>query len=164
MVTLAAFNAEDADQAARRLRPCLDVERWVTALVRARPYADLSALRRAARDAAGPFTDDELEQALSHHPRIGDQAAGAGAEATFSRGEQGGLSLDDQLRARLREENLRYEERFDRVFLIRAAGRSTEEILAELERRLGNSDAAERDETAQQLREIAVLRLEEVLT
>ena len=62
--------------------------------------------------------------------------------------------------AELAAGNVAYEQRFDRVFLIRAAGRSADEILAELERRLENDDAAERDETVRQLREIAVLRLE----
>lgn len=164
MVSLATFNAEDDAEAARQLRPCLDVDRWVDALVSQRPYADLATLHETARQVADPFTDDELEQALSHHPRIGDRAGGTGAEATFSRGEQAALSLDDQIQERLRSQNVAYEQRFGRVFLIRAAGRSSEEILAELERRLDNSDAAERDETAQQLREIAVLRLEEVIS
>jgi multidrug resistance efflux pump len=51
---------------------------------------------------------------------------------------------------------------FDRVFLIRAAGRDSHEILAELERRLGNDDAAERAETVRQLGEIMLLRLRQV--
>ena len=46
------------------------------------------------------------------------------------------------------------------MFLIRAAGRSGDEILAELERRLGNTPEAERDETVDNLRQIALLRLE----
>jgi 5-hydroxyisourate hydrolase len=45
------------------------------------------------------------------------------------------------------------------VFLIRAAGRSSRQILDELRRRLGNSDEAERREVAGQLGEIALLRL-----
>ena len=62
------------------------------------------------------------------------------------------------------EGNRAYEERFDRVFLIRAAGRDGDEILAELERRLGNDDATERAETVDQLLQIALLRLEQVLS
>ena len=58
--------------------------------------------------------------------------------------------------------NAAYEARFDRVFLIRAAGRSAPEILAELDRRLGNDDDTEREETVTQLREIALLRLRQV--
>lgn len=164
MVSLTTFNAETADEATRQLRPCLDVDRWIDAVVRGRPYPDLAAAQATARSAAEPFTDAELDQALSHHPRIGDRADGDGSEATLSRGEQSGLGLDDEVRARLRQQNLRYEERFGQVFLIRAAGRSSEEILAELDRRLDNFDATERREMAEQLREIAVLRLEEVIS
>ena len=58
-------------------------------------------------------------------------------EGSFSRAEQSGVGSDDaDLADRLRNGNRDYEKRFDRVFLIRAAGRSGEQILAELERRL----------------------------
>ncbi|MBJ7358510.1 MAG: OHCU decarboxylase, partial [Nocardioides sp.] len=49
------------------------------------------------------------------------------------------------------------------VFLIRAAGRDAEEILAELDRRLQNDDDTERDETVDNLRQIMLLRLEAAL-
>ena len=55
--------------------------------------------------------------------------------------------------------NRAYEERFGRIFLIRAAGRSRPEILAELHRRLALTDDAEAAEVADQLRQIALLRL-----
>ena len=41
-----------------------------------------------------------------------------------------------------------------------AAGRDADEILAELDRRLQNDDATERAETVDNLRQIALLRLE----
>jgi len=59
--------------------------------------------------------------------------------------------------------NREYEQRFDRVFLVRAARRSSSEILAELRRRLDNDDDTERAETAAALREIALLRLKDVM-
>jgi hydroxyisourate hydrolase len=46
------------------------------------------------------------------------------------------------------------------VFLIRAAGRSSREILDELHRRLATSDEAESREVGEQLGEIALLRLD----
>jgi 2-oxo-4-hydroxy-4-carboxy-5-ureidoimidazoline decarboxylase len=64
----------------------------------------------------------------------------------------------------LAEGNAAYEKRFDRVFLIRAAGRSADEILQELRRRLRNDDETEREETVTQLREIALLRLRQVVS
>jgi 2-oxo-4-hydroxy-4-carboxy-5-ureidoimidazoline decarboxylase len=47
--------------------------------------------------------------------------------------------------------------------LIRAAGRSSEEILAELEDRLDNTPETEKLIMADQLRQIALLRLEGIL-
>jgi 2-oxo-4-hydroxy-4-carboxy-5-ureidoimidazoline decarboxylase len=76
----------------------------------------------------------------------------------MSRSEQSGVEAADA--ARLRSGNAAYEARFGHVFLVRAAGRSSGEILAELERRLVNDEAAERAETVTALRDIALLRLE----
>ena len=59
----------------------------------------------------------------------------------------------------LAEGNRAYEERFGRVFLIRAAGRSAAEILDALTERLAHTPAEEEPVVAEQLREIAVLRL-----
>ena len=162
MSDLAAFNALPDAELRARLAGCLDVPRWVDAVVAGRPYADLDALRAVAGDAAD-LDDDELEAALARHPRIGERA-GAGHDAASSAREQSGVDRSDaDAAARLVAGNRAYEERFDRVFLIRAAGRDAAGILAELERRLGNDDVTERAETVHQLREIALLRLEQVV-
>ena len=153
------FNAMASHDAAELVRPCLDIPRWVDAVTGGRPYADAEAVLAGAEQAADPFTTAEVDQALAHHPRIGERAAGASAEAALSRGEQSGLRTDDDIAARLLEGNRRYEQRFGRVFLIRAAGRTSEEILHQLTARLGNDDDTEREVVADQLRQIAVLRL-----
>ena len=62
--------------------------------------------------------------------------------------------------ARRREKARLFGRAFRRLFLLRAAGRSPEEMLAELTRRLGNDDEAEAAEALDQLRQIALLRLE----
>ncbi len=61
------------------------------------------------------------------------------------------------------EANRRYEERFDRIYLVRAAGRSAAEMLELLEQRLTHDDATELAVTKQQLTEIAMLRLEDLV-
>lgn len=159
-MSLEDFNALPEQEAADRLRTCLDVRRWVDTVLEGRPYADRDALLAVARNAAADLTDDELEAALARHPRIGERA-GDGHDAAFSSREQAGVEASDA--ERLAEANRAYEARFDRVFLIRAAGRSSAEIIAECERRLGNGDDAERRETVDQLGQIALLRLEQVV-
>lgn len=157
MVDVTVFNSLPADDAETLVFGWLGVTRWVDDVVRGRPYADASALAKQARAGALELTDEELAAALSRHPRIGERSDGSDAEAGYSRAEQAGVEATDE--QRLREGNAAYEARFGRVFLIRAAGRSSAEILAELERRLGNDDVAERAETVTALREIALLRL-----
>ena len=101
-----------------------------------------------------------------HHgdPAVSAQATAGAAEAAHSSREQAGLgALDGDVQERLAAGNAAYEERFDRVFLIRAAGRSPEEILAELQRRMANTDTDELAEVGEQLIQIAALRLEGIL-
>ena len=161
------FNGLSVDAARAGVDGCLGVRRWVDEVVEARPYVDLADLLTHAKASAENLTDDELVVALSRHPRIGEQLQvdpAASAETEFSHSEQAGLDRDVDTSERLRLGNTRYEERFDRVFLVRAAGRASEEILSELERRLANDDETERREVVAALRDIAILRLQHVVS
>ncbi len=141
------------------LLACLRVERWASEMARLE-FDSMLEIERAAVSIATPLSVAEIDEALAAHPRIGEKAAGDDAEAQFSAAEQQDSASDDEaLAAHLADLNALYEKRFGRVFLIRAAGRSREEIVAELERRLGNDDTAELAEIADQLRGIALLRL-----
>ena len=83
------------------------------------------------------------------------------AHAALARQEQSAVDSDNERLAQaLREGNARYEARFGRVFLIRAKGRSGEEILQALTRRLQHTADEEVAEALAQLREITMLRLE----
>ncbi len=154
------FNGADAADARAVVAVWAAIPVWVEAIVAARPYSSVDALAEAAAMLAASWGRADLDAALAHHPRIGEKPAGSGAEAAASRSEQAGMadaaaSVTDRIAAG----NRAYEERFGRVFLIRAAGRSPEEMLAELERRLGNDDESEVAEACDQLAQIAMLRL-----
>jgi len=161
-VGVADFNVLPADAATVLVSGCLGVPRWVDEVVDGRPYPDAATLVTQAHDASLVLSDDELAAALSRHPRIGERRETEDDEARFSRAEQAGVAASDD--DALREANAAYEARFGHVFLVRAAGRSSAEILSELERRLGNDAATEREETVTALREIALLRLEQVVS
>ena len=152
---LAEFNSADPAGAQAILRPCINISRWVEAVAAARPYAGRDELLEFAAGAANPFTAAEVEAAMAHHPRIGERPTAASTEASMSRSEQAGVDPADAAV---------YEEKFGRVFLVRAAGRTAPEILAALNQRLTNSPEEEDSIVAQQLREIAVLRLEGLIT
>jgi 2-oxo-4-hydroxy-4-carboxy-5-ureidoimidazoline decarboxylase len=164
---LGEFNRLEASEAQAQIDRCLGVRRWVDEVVEERPYADLAGLTRQAKASAENLDDAELAAALTRHPRIGETPETSSAdehEASFSRAEQSGVGADDvDLADRLQIGNRDYEKRFDRVFIVRAAGRSGEQILAELDRRLRNDDETERRETVDALRDIAVLRLQQLV-
>lgn len=160
---LSLFNKLPQAEAGQYVRPCVDIDIWVDAIVAGRPYDSIEAAVTTANTAAAAWTAADLEQALAQHPRIGEHAAGASQEAQFSRREQEGTGINSVTASQLLAGNRQYEERFGRVFLIRAAGRSAAEILAELQRRLANTPDAEAAEVADQLGQIAALRLKGLL-
>lgn len=149
------------ENAAAVVRPCADIPAWIDEIVAARPYGDLGELIDVADVAAQGWSEDEVDDALAQHPRIGERAAGDTEEAALSRNEQPSITSDA---AAIRSGNEAYEKRFGRVFLIRAAGRSSSEVLDQLTARLDNDPEAETAVVAGQLREIALLRLEGMFT
>ena len=145
------------------LGAALSVERWVDEVAAAAPFASTAALLSIAHDAATPLSPAEIDEAIAHHPRIGEKAVGEGTAQSFSASEQASSASDDtELALKLAEGNVLYEQRFGRVFLIRAAGRSRLEILAELTRRLSLDESEELAIVGEQLRDIAILRLEKL--
>ena len=162
---LRALNDLPDDEAERFLRACCASSSWVARVLAGRPYATGEQLLETVDRASRELSAEDLDEALSAHPRIGERAEGDSAEAKLSRSEQASVSdAGAATRERLRERNLAYEARFDRVFLVRAAGRTPDEMLAELERRLGNDPEAEQQEVLEQLRQITRLRLEGLLS
>lgn len=157
------FNALPDDQVGAALRACAGIDSWVHVVAVGRPYDDAAQALATARAHAATWTPAEVEGALTDHPRIGERPTGTGAVAAHSRSEQGGVDhADAALAERLRAGNLAYEERFGRIYLVRAKGRSGAELLALLEERLGNDPADELVVTKQQLGEIALLRMEDL--
>lgn len=163
-MTIDEFNAQHPSDAADTVSVWAAIPAWVDAVVAARPYASVDEAYGIADTAASAWTAADLDAALAHHPRIGAKVAGGGAEASASRREQSAMSTaSEATAAAMAAANAAYEARFDRVFLIRAAGRTADEMLAEAQRRVGNDPDAETAEALEQLRQIALLRLRTTL-
>jgi 2-oxo-4-hydroxy-4-carboxy-5-ureidoimidazoline decarboxylase len=164
IVDLEEFNSTPADRLRPALAACCDVPRWVDAILAKRPYGDRAALTALADQALRELDDDEVDQALQAHPRIGDRPQGATTEAAWSRSEQSGVDDRPDVRQALADGNRQYEDRFGRVFLICATGLSAEQMLSSLQARLTHDDATEASVVHEELRKIALLRLTKVVT
>lgn len=151
---LSAFNTAPAEEARMHLAPVLELSSWVAAVVAARPYQNLEDL--LARAESIPWTDDELRTAVTGRPRLGGPVPGSNS---YSPVEQANALSDKESRVHIVSLAADYEDRFGITFLIRAAGRSSAEVLHELTRRLGNRPEVELIETARELRDITRLRL-----
>ena len=158
---LARFNSLSSTDAAAGLYSCFAHRGWADRVAAGRPYGSREALNAAAERAWAELRPQDWLEAFRAHPRIGERG---GHSPEVSEREQRGVTLAsrDTLEA-LARENQRYEERFGHVFLIAAAGRSADEILAELRRRVDNDPAGELAEAASEQRRITRLRIEMML-
>lgn len=160
---LVEFNAAPDEELTHVLRACCDVPQWAAAVRGGRPYSDVADLLAVADQASRALTDADVNHALAAHPRIGERAQGDGKEATWSRREQQGVERSDRTATELLDGNRAYEDRFGRVFLICASGKSGDQILAALRARLDNDEETEAAVVADELRQIALLRLRDVV-
>ena len=158
-MSLDDINHGPRDQVRQALLACADVPRWADAICDGRPFTDEASLMEHADLHARAFTDDELVRALAAHPRIGDRARGRSTQAAWSRQEQAGVQPDDELV----EVNTAYEARFGRVFLICATGLTAGDVVAAARARLTNDEATETAVAKEELRKIALLRLQKEL-
>jgi 2-oxo-4-hydroxy-4-carboxy-5-ureidoimidazoline decarboxylase len=160
---LAHWNAMEDAQAAAAVLPCCGSTRWAALLAASRPIADEAALLSRAEEIWLSLDPPDWLEAFATHPRIGErkpQQQAARQSAAWSAQEQRGITdADAAVRAALAEGNRLYEQRFARVFLVCASGKTAHEMLDMLLARLRNDEATELREAAGQQRQITALRL-----
>jgi 2-oxo-4-hydroxy-4-carboxy-5-ureidoimidazoline decarboxylase len=160
---LARWNALDLATAAREALPCCGSQAWATALAAARPVPDEDSLLETSSSIWINLPEEAWREAFDSHPRIGQNHAHARAteeSLRWSAQEQRtALSNDDSTKLALEAANRRYEERFGRIFIVCASGKTSAEIFAILETRMHNDAIAELREAAEQQRQITQLRL-----
>jgi OHCU decarboxylase len=122
------------------------------------PYPDLDGLLDAAERAWSELEPADWAEALAAHPRIGER--GGSSPVASEREQRGVRTAPANTLEQLAAENRLYEARFGHVFLIAAAGKSADEVLAALRERMGNDPVTESRVAASEHRKIARLRLE----
>jgi OHCU decarboxylase len=155
------FNELPPEPAEEILYRCFANRRWASAVVAGRPYVNAAGMLQSAEAAWKDTSDVEWLAAFEAHPRIGER--GGHAPAASEREQSRVSEAAAQTLAALAVENREYEKRFGHVFLIAASGRTADEILDALRRRMGNDPAAELKTAADEQRKITRLRLQDLL-
>lgn len=159
---LEEWNKADEKTATEAMLACSGARRWAKEMVAQRPIASVAALSEAADRIWATMNEADWLEAFACHPRIGERKHTAASELsnTWSQQEQSDASNASQtVLQELAEGNRLYEERFGFTYIVCATGKSADEMLQILKRRLPNARVAELREAAEQQRQIMQVRL-----
>jgi 2-oxo-4-hydroxy-4-carboxy-5-ureidoimidazoline decarboxylase len=164
---LARWNGLDAKQAVEEILSCCGSKTWAKRMVSRRPFLGEAALLAACDEVCNTLSESDWDDAFCRHSRIGEAASRTAVparSALWSGEEQQKVgSASDDVKTALAEGNRAYEQRFQRIFIVCATGKSAPEILGILQRRLRNADSMELLEAAGEQRKITQLRLKKWL-
>lgn len=157
------INAMSPDEARVKFLTCCGASRWAGRMAAMRPYADPAAIREAAEHAFGELGPEDWREAFSSHPQIGDLdslRARFAAKADLSAGEQAGVAgASEATLAALARGNQAYREKFGYIFIVCATGKTADEMLDLLQKRLENPPEQEIGIAAAEQAAITRLRL-----
>lgn len=159
---LAVWNASDTETAVATLSNCCASQRWARAVAAQRPYATAEDLLQAADRVWATMGEPDWMEAFRAHPRIGERKAthATPQSVQWSHQEQAAAeTARHNILAELAEGNRRYEELFGFTYIVCATGRSAEEMLHILQKRLASDRQSELQEAAEQQRQITQIRL-----
>ena len=176
-MTLEKINSLTPRDAVILFRQCCGSTRWAQTMNDRKPFRSVEEMHIASDDVWYSLTEDDWKQAFAQHPKIGDipperhGRAGKslrkkfGSTADWAKGEQAGaMGASEKVLKALAEGNNLYEAKFGYIFIVCATGKSAEEMLAILNKRLNNIPSEEIKIAAQEQAKITRIRLENVLS
>jgi OHCU decarboxylase len=141
------------------LLACCGSRGWVAGMLARQPFETAASALDAAAEIWWGLDPPDWREAFAAHPRIGDKSA----DGQASREQSGVAGAHPEVLARLTAANREYERRFGYIYIVCAAGKSADEMLAILESRLGNDPDSELRIAAGEQLNITRLRLRKLL-
>ncbi len=160
---LARWNGLPQEEAAREIVACCGSGTWATKMASKRPIQDEATLLALSDEIWHALSEADRLEAFRSHPRIGESGADntvAPQSSAWSEQEQQKVAAaDDAVKMALKWGNREYEQKFGRIFIVCATGKSANEILEILRRRLHNDDATELQLAAEEQQKIMHIRM-----
>jgi len=158
---LEEWNGMEPQAAAVAILPCNGSLAWAEGVAALRPLRGVNELLLASDKVWLGLSKKAWKHAFDSHPRIGEHEAKAATEQslTWSAGEQSAAQLTDETQAALAAANVEYEQKFGRIFIVCASGKTAAEMLEILRGRLANHPDKELLEAGEQQRQITQIRL-----
>jgi OHCU decarboxylase len=144
---LARWNELPAEAAELEVMSCCGSAAWARHLAARRPFESVASLITASDEIWNRLETRDWLEAFSKHPRIGERKApdvASERSTAWSVHEQQNVSAaGEAVQSSLAGANRTYEQRFGRMFIVCATGKSATEMLDILRQRLRNDDATE---------------------
>jgi 2-oxo-4-hydroxy-4-carboxy-5-ureidoimidazoline decarboxylase len=164
---LVRWNGLPPEEAVREILPCCDSRTWATRMVSKRPIQDEVSLLATSDVIWRSLGETDWLEAFRSHPRIGEtrgeKTATGQSSAWSAQEQQEAAAADESVRMELKRSNREYEQKFGRIFIVCATGKSASEILEILKSRLQNDEATELRQAAEEQRQIMHIRLKKWL-
>ncbi len=165
---LERLNLMSRSEFSKRMLDCCGSGNWASHLADGRPYPTETALYAHADRAWSKLPQKDWLEAFQHHPAIGGKRTSAKQSSRASRWSAKEQSTAQKaapgVLSALAVANRAYAEKFGFVFLICAAGKTSEEILQSLQQRMPNDPETEMRIAAEEQQKITRLRLEKLLS
>jgi OHCU decarboxylase len=162
---LDAWNKADEATALDAMIACCGARRWASAMVSLRPISSVVELSEAADRVWATMNEADWMEAFACHPRIGERPARRTAHATAkfdawsSQEQASAAAAGEKVLSEIAKGNARYEVLYGFTYIVCATGKTAEEMLAILNRRLISNRESELREAAEQQRQITQIRL-----
>ena len=167
-MTLNELNALTPSQAYQYFEQACAAKNWVSRMVEARPYYSLARIETQAKLAWKACNNDDILEAFTAHPMIGDvdslRAKFANTKAIASGEQSGTAQASEETLLALKKANEDYLKKHGFIFIICATGLSADTMLNALLARLPNSTDEEITIAAGEQLKITLLRLNKALT
>jgi OHCU decarboxylase len=164
---LGRLNSLPAEEAQRELLKCCGSKEWAQLMGASRPFSNFEQLCEKADQIWWSLEPREWLEAFYSHPKIGEKKASASTSDQSKRwaeSEQAAVSrATSETLQTLATLNGEYEEKFGYIFIVCATGKSSEEMLAILQQRLGNNPDEELRNAAAEQAKITRLRLKKLI-
>lgn len=173
MTTLSELNSCDTASFIERLRGIYEHSPWIPErAAAARPFASITALKQALQTVVSNATLDEQLGLIRAHPELAGKAAISGqltAESTHEQAKSGLHLCSAEEFTTLHQLNADYNARFGFPFILAVKGPDGQgltrrAIIATFSRRLKNQRADEIAECLRQIKRIAELRINDLLS
>lgn len=156
------------DEATNELLQCCGSKRWASSTATGRPYESLELLLATANDIWWQLDRNDWLEAFRSHPKIGEKKAADKVSAQsqqWSGQEQSGVdNAPHETTSSLVALNEAYEQKFGYIFIICATGKTSDEMLSALRKRLEHDPETELPIAAEEQSKITDLRLKKLLT